>query len=113
MDFLHSTDALTVVDEAPVTMGDGSGWMLDIEVAPDWRGTCPGMPGPYLVQFITSDYADIYGLASSDRMRLYIVDVGDRTVLAWSYGRVLADLYEATFRANQPVIDSMRFSAAP
>ena len=46
-------------------------------------------------------------------MRLYVVDVGDQTVLAWSYGRVLADLYDDTFSSNARVFDSVRFESAP
>jgi hypothetical protein len=117
VDYINANEALTVIDSTPVTMGDGEGWMLDLEVAPDWTGRCEGLPGPNLTQFIIGLFEDgtpgLYGVASSDRMRLYVIDVGERTVLAWAYGRKLANLYEETFQANEPIFDSMQFSTEP
>lgn len=55
----------------------------------------------------------MYGVDTSDRMHLVILDVGGQTVIVQAYGGIEDAVFTADIDKVQPLIDSFRFTLGP
>ena len=83
-DALSARPGLVVTDRQPITIGAYSGVRLDLAQAQGWTATCPADPSAVFVPLFTdSDPGEGYTwqIGPTERMRLYLIDVGDQRVL--------------------------------
>lgn len=110
---IQANAALVATTPQPIDLGGSAGQSIEVTVAPDWKG-CP-FGGGYAVQFIVN--ADPvrtfpYGVGSTQRMLLDIVDVNGRTVIIQVYGPVDHDQFLAATADTRALIDTFRFTPA-
>ena len=95
-----------------VTIGDRTGQILDVQIAPSWTGTCAwsdGMPGVHITG-ITDDLSGPgFRLAGTERARLIFLDVGE-SVVSITIGVTDRTDLEAFAAEVMPIIESMRFT---
>ncbi len=113
-DALSARAGLVVTDRQPVTIGAYQGVRLDLAQAPGRTATCPTDPSAVFVPLFTdSDPGEGYTwqIGPTERMRLYLIDVGDQRVL-------LVDVNgedEAKFQAILPeaigIVESIQLRA--
>jgi hypothetical protein len=100
-DALSARPGLVVTDRQPVAIGAYSGVRLDLAQAPGRTPTCPADPtGVFVSLFTDPDPGEgyVWVIGPDERMRIYLIDVGDQKVL-------LADINgenEAKFQAILP-----------
>ena len=95
-----------------VTIGDRTGQILDMQIAPSWTGTCAwsdGMPGVHITG-ITDDLSGPgFRLAGTERARFIFLDVGE-SVVSINIGVTNGTDFEAFAAEVMPIIESMRFT---
>ncbi|HUQ43673.1 MAG TPA: hypothetical protein VM451_04575 [Candidatus Limnocylindria bacterium] len=106
IDFVTTHPGLDAGKPVPVTLGDGKGQVVDLQVKAGWTKTCSNFPGTS-VQFImhakgTDRTYGTYGAASWVKLRLYVLSVAGGTVLVEAYG---------TSPQLKTIVSSMRFTA--
>jgi hypothetical protein len=111
--YLRAHPGLNASAPTPISLGGLSGQAIDIAVRPTWTKICPGGTDR-IVQFIldTDPVAGkaLYGVGSSNRMHLVILDVGGRTVLVQVYTADTDTSFSSTMTQVQPIIDTFRFT---
>jgi len=109
---LSADPRLLAAPAQAVTIGDRTGQMLDMQIAPSWTGTCAwsdGMPGVHITG-ITDDLSGPgFRLAGTERARLIFVDVGE-SVVSITIGVTTGTDFEAFAAEVMPIIESMRFT---
>ena len=111
---LQAHAALVATTPVPINLGGSSGQSIEVTVAPNWKG-CP-FAGGYAVQFILDEdpvQTFPYGVLSTQRMLLDIVDVNGHTVIIQVYGPVAHDQFLAATARTRALIDTFRFTPAP
>ena len=94
-----------------MNIGDRTAEMLDIQIAPDWTGTClssQGMPAVNLLSTTGDRSGPGFGLAGTERTRAIFVDVGT-SVVAINIGVLDGTDFEAFVAEAMTIIESMRF----
>ena len=87
IDALVANDKLSTTDPVDVTIGGLSGRQIDVQLSPDWSGSCPlGPDDPP-----TRDYKDA-------RNRIILLDTPD----GGSIGLAVSSLYSSQFRHSSP-----------
>lgn len=108
---LQTHSALVATTPEPIDLGGASGQSIEVTVAPDWKG-CP-FAGGYAVQFIVN--ADPlqtfpYGVGSTERMLLDIVDVNGQVVVIQVYGPLDHDQFLTATAQTRALIGTFRFT---
>lgn len=101
IDALAANDALSMTEPVDVTIGGLSGRQVDLQLSPDWAGSCALNPNDPP----TRDYTDA-------RNRLILLDAP-----AGAIGIAISSLYSSDFEAfladAMPVVESLHFDFAP
>ncbi|HEU0237324.1 MAG TPA: hypothetical protein VFR14_12870 [Candidatus Limnocylindrales bacterium] len=109
--FLVGHSGLTASSPQAIDVGGHEGIRIDVRVADDWTGSCPGSLGPAVVLITDSGEPPSRARWIDDqRTTLRIVDVAGETVILYlETSPSPADL-AAVNAELQPVIDTFRFA---
>lgn len=115
IDFLSTHPGLVASDPVAVDLGGITGQSIDV-AADTGLSFCRANGFP-VVQFIsnTDPLAGevVYGVGTTDRMHLVILDVGGQTVIVQAYGGIEDAAFTADIDKVQPLLDSFRFAPGP
>ena len=95
-----------------VTIGDRTGQILDMQIAPSWTGTCAwsdAMPGVQILGTTDDISGPGFRLAGTERTRFIFLDVGD-SVVSINIGVTDGTDFETFAAEVMPIIESMRFT---
>jgi hypothetical protein len=107
---LSGDPRLVVAAAQAVTIGDRSGQMVDIQVAPTWTGTCGWSQGkPAVLILSATDTGPAFGMGGTERSRYTFLDVGD-SVVSINFSSPDTVTFEAMAAQTTPIIESMRFT---
>jgi hypothetical protein len=111
IEFLTNHDGLEASEPMDVAFGAVTGQQLELSVDPSFQGICSDQGSSYvgLLTQPVEGRANKYGLPSSQRMLITVVDVGDRTVVMMTYGPGLADEFRASTNLIRQLISTFRF----
>ncbi len=102
IDALVANDKLSTTDPVDVTIGGLSGRQVDVQLSPDWSGSCPlGPDDPP-----TRDYKDA-------RNRFIMLDTPDGGSIGIAISSTYSSEFEAFLAEAMPIVESFRFGAAP
>lgn len=110
---LRAHPALVTTSPVPIDLGGASGQSIEVTVAPGWQGCT--RDGGYVVQFILDEdpvRSFPYGVDSTQRMLLDIVDVAGQTVIVQVYGPVDRTEFLTVTARTRALIDTFRFTPA-
>ena len=99
---LAATEALSMAEPVPVTIGGLSGLQMDIRIDSDWTGTCTLDPEDPP----TRDYKDV-------RTRYIVLDAPDGGNLIIEIRSLSSTDFEPFLAEAMPVVESMEFDVAP
>jgi hypothetical protein len=95
-----------------VEMFGNTAQQVEIALHPGWTAVCPQHSGPY-VEFLTQSVSGTpseYGLGSTERVLVTVVDIGRRTVVILAYGPVAPETFATSMQSVRSIIASFRFS---
>jgi hypothetical protein len=111
IEFVTNHPALEASEPIDVPMGRVTAKQVELTVAHNWTNSCPDH-GSFYVGLLTQPVdgrPNEYGLPSSQRLLLTVVDVGDRTVVMQSYAPISATRFSGKTGDVRDVIASFRF----
>lgn len=107
---LSGDPRLVVTAAQAVTIGDQSGQMVDIQVAPTWTGTCGWSQGKAAVLILSAtDTGPAFGMGGTERSRYIFLDVAD-SVVSINFSSPETVTFEAMAAQTTPIVESMRFT---
>jgi hypothetical protein len=107
---LRGDPRLVATSAQPVTVGDRTGQMLDIQVAPGWTGTCGWSGGkPAVLILSATDTGPAFGIGGTERARHMFLDVGG-SVVAINFSTPDGTGFDALVGQVTPIAESMRFT---
>jgi hypothetical protein len=111
IEFVTNHPGLDASDPMTIDFGAVTGQQVELAVAHDWTFSCPDH-GSFYVGLLSQPIEgrpSEYGLPSSQRLLLTVVDVGDRTVVILSYGPREAAEFTARMGVIRDLIATFRF----
>jgi hypothetical protein len=117
-DWLTTLPGLVVTTPAPITVGELSGVMLDLSVAPGWTLTCPSSQGGPLVSTFTdanlgAEYLPFAGpersVAGNERARYILLDLGDDRAMLIDVQAPDELTWDSLVLEAMPVIETFEF----
>jgi hypothetical protein len=109
--FLTNHPGLDASEPVDVDFGSVTGQQVELTVAHSWTTSCPDHPDFY-VDLLTQPIdgrPNEYGLPSSRRILMTVVDVGDRTVVMQSYAHIRDSDFTGKSGNVRDVIATFRF----
>jgi hypothetical protein len=108
---LSGDPRLSVTSVGTVAVGDLEGQAMDIQVAPDWTGTCQWSGGkPAAVVLTVADPPGPWiGVQEPERLRVIFLDVGG-SVVSITVGSSAGSGFDAFVTQAMPIIESARFT---
>lgn len=101
---------LAATSPQPVTVGDLTGQMLDIQVASTWTGTCAWSGGKPAVLIVSAtDTGPAFGTGGTGRDRYIFLDVGE-SVVAINIGTPDGSTFEAFVAQAMPIVERIQFT---
>ena len=104
--------ALVVSKALPITIGGLSAKYVDVSLATDWTGTCPGVSGPvaaFLMQAGGTNDDWGWGIQGSEQERLIFVDLGDGNVVLIGIDSTDPARFDQLVKDAMPIIATFRF----
>jgi hypothetical protein len=102
IDAVVANEAFSTSEPVDVTIGGLSGPQVDVQLSPDWTGSCPLQENDPP----TRDYGDA-------RNRLIMLDAPGRGPIGISIGSMYASEFEAFLADAMPIVESLEFDLAP
>jgi hypothetical protein len=101
---------LVATSPRPATVGDRTGQMIDIQVAPSWTGTCAWSGGKPAVLIVSAtDTGPAFGTGGTGRDRYIFLDVGG-SVVAINVGTPDGIDFDGFAVQAMPIVESIRFT---
>jgi hypothetical protein len=100
IDAVVANEALSATKPVDVTIGGLSGRQVDVQLNPDWTGSCSSGDLP------TKDYKD-------GRNRLILLDTPGSGTMGIAIGSLKSADFEAFLAEAMPVVESLRFDVTP
>ena len=102
IDALVANDKLSTTSPVDVTISGLSGRQIDVQLNPDWSGSCPlGPEDPP-----TRDFKDA-------RNRVIILDTPDGGSIGIAIGSMYSSEFEALLAESMPIVESFQFDMTP
>jgi hypothetical protein len=104
--------ALVVSKATPITIGGLSGRYVDVKLAKDWTGTCPGSTKPAATFLMLADGTDSdwsWGIQGAEQERLIFLDLGDGNVVLIGVDSTYPDRFQQLVADAMPIIATFRF----
>ena len=101
IDAVVANEALSTTEPVDVTVGGLSGRQIDLQLNPDWTGSCPVEPDNP-----TRDYLD-------ERSRVIVLDTLDNRTIGIAIGSRYSDDFEAFLADAMPIVESLDFDPGP
>lgn len=101
IDALVADDALSTTEPVDVTIGGLSGRQIDVQLSPDWTGSCLRSGDTR-----TRDYR-------GDRHRIILLDVPGSGTMGIAMGSLASADFEAFLAEAMPIVESFQFDLNP
>jgi len=111
--YIRGLPGIKATAPTPVTINGAKGSFIDIQIAPDWQGSCLDDPGVRHAVYLTRQGVaqDAYQLdvRSGERHRMVFLDLGDGQVVGIQIVASDAAAFDDFAAQAMPVIESMTF----
>ena len=111
--YIRGLPGIKATAPTPVTVGGLKGSFVDIQIAPDWKGSCLDDPGVLHAVYLTRQDVpnDAYQLdiMPGERQRVMFVDIGGLAVVGIVISASDATSFDDFTAQAMPIIESMTF----